>query len=52
MNPLAPYIPLVEFLGKAMGPHCEVVLHDVSSRKTPSLPSPMAMSVGAASAVL
>ena len=31
MNPLAPYIPLVEFLGKAMGPHCEVVLHDVSS---------------------
>ena len=31
MNPLAPYIPLVEFLGKAIGPHCEVVLHDVSS---------------------
>lgn len=24
------YIPLVEFLGKALGEHCEVVLHDVS----------------------
>lgn len=27
---LSNYIPLVEFLGKIMGNHCEVVLHDVT----------------------
>ena len=30
MRKLETYIPLVEFLGKALGEHCEVVLHDVS----------------------
>lgn len=30
MGNLRAYIPLVEFLGKAMGAHCEVVLHDLT----------------------
>lgn len=30
MNVLDSYIPLVEFLGNALGEHCEVVLHDVT----------------------
>lgn len=30
MNVLDLYIPIVEFLGKALGEHCEVVLHDVT----------------------
>lgn len=31
MGKLDAYIPLVEFLGKALGENCEVVLHDVSN---------------------
>ena len=31
MNSLAAYIPLVDFLGSALGPNCEIVLHDISS---------------------
>lgn len=30
MNPLQSYIELVNFLGQAMGPNCEVVLHDLT----------------------
>ena len=30
-NPLEAYIPLVDFLGSALGPNCEIVLHDVRS---------------------
>lgn len=28
---IASYMPLVDFLGKLIGPHCEVVLHDLTS---------------------
>ncbi len=31
MSNLQNYIPLVEFLGKALGEHCEVVLHDLAA---------------------
>ena len=31
MGKLDAYIPIVEFLGKALGEHCEIVLHDVSN---------------------
>ncbi|MDL2210322.1 PAS domain-containing protein [Desulfovibrio sp. OttesenSCG-928-O18] len=32
INPLiSSYLPLVDFLGKLIGPHCEVVLHDLTS---------------------
>jgi predicted transcriptional regulator YheO len=30
MSALKDYIPLVDFLGHAMGPNCEVVLHDLT----------------------
>lgn len=31
MNPvISSYLPLVDFLGKLIGPHCEVVLHDLT----------------------
>lgn len=33
MKEVAEYIPLVAFLGKALGTHCEVVLHDVGNRE-------------------
>ncbi|CAK7020650.1 MAG: hypothetical protein DELT_02409 [Desulfovibrio sp.] len=28
---IASYLPLVDFLGKLIGPHCEVVLHDLTT---------------------
>lgn len=34
MSVLDSYIPMVEFLGKALGDHCEVVLHDVTNPET------------------
>ncbi len=30
MGVLANFVPLVDFLGKALGPNCEVVLHDLT----------------------
>ena len=43
-NFLEQYIPLVEFLGKAMGPNTEIVLHDLDVPDKSIMPSPMGTS--------